>query len=843
MDERLFELNELLKVDNTNIELLEERGILYFELDDFHNCINDLVIVEENTNLNIDILEMLIISYLSIEKNTEAINLTLKHKLYGYTSSIYIDIFDKENAIKYIDLTDETNKYDLLKKAYTLSVLEDYEDATNVLNKILEIDDSYFDAYHDLICTYLQMHKDEEGKELSNYVVNKEFMNLKNYSELVIIWQNVNNDFALELTNIILEKEDHPWFMNFKGILLSELNRYDEAVTCFIYIIERDDEYDSAHANLGNLYFKQNKFEEGFDAFENAININPDNLNNYRIRGKHLLEIGKIDLALDDFNTLYSKSNDYNVLVEIAICYKSLSDIKAIDYINEAFAADNKSPYILNQKMLIECFFEKYNDASQTVGLLFDLMGDNDPYLYFHRANIKKMLEFRNQALNDYLKSFELDNNFDINVLRNIISILFDKEDYKQVIIYCDYCLELYPEDYICYYYKANSYKYLNKFDKALVNVDMFLKHEPYDEECLYLKGFCLYALDDLTNAIEIFTQLSKNENCSNSVYTIRGNCYLELKEYENALEDFNIAIKNDDTLTKVKLQILKCLSILECHESIIENSIKFMSNEKDKEIFIFMIADSYIKLNEYEKAIIELNKIIDENNIKKSYLEKRAYAYLDLEEFDKAIEDYTLLINNFDDIDLYYFRAVCYVDKADYNNALKDFNVALTGKFPDFVYYDIGNTYIHLSDYNKAIENFKKSFEIDPNQPECITNLAGCYYELKQYDKAIETASLITEEFGETYILDQLYIKIAIDKEEYNKALNLINIYLTKHENTVSIKYLLGKVYYLLNDEACVELLEYVINYVVTTKKVHRIISYNKDKEECMKMLKEFKK
>ncbi|MDH4267145.1 MAG: tetratricopeptide repeat protein, partial [Deltaproteobacteria bacterium] len=64
----------------------------------------------------------------------------------------------------------------------------------------------------------------------------------------------------------------NPKINNNRGLALSKLERYQEAVAAF----KKGGDEASAYYNLGCIYMMQGKYEESIEAFQKAIDIKPD---------------------------------------------------------------------------------------------------------------------------------------------------------------------------------------------------------------------------------------------------------------------------------------------------------------------------------------------------------------------------------------------------------------------------------------------------------------------------------------------------------------------------------------------------------------------------------------
>ncbi len=143
----------------------------------------------------------------------------------------------------------------------------------------------------------------------------------------------------------------------------------------------------------------------------------------------------------------------------------------------------------------------------------------------------------------------------------------------------------------------------------------------------------------------------------------------------------------------------------------------------------------------------------------------------------DEALEQYTLCLENFDNIDIhkdigitYYYmqeydKALHYLNnhlklvagdattlqmighsyfaKEEYEKAIEYYSRSVEIQEDANIYNFIGVAYSHLRDFENALAPFERAVELDPNLAPVYENLAALYgYRLqeKQYEKAIES-------------------------------------------------------------------------------------------------------
>ncbi|MEW6002978.1 MAG: tetratricopeptide repeat protein [Nitrospirota bacterium] len=91
-------------------------------------------------------------------------------------------------------------------------------------------------------------------------------------------------------------------------------------------------------------------------------------------------------------------------------------------------------------------------------------------------------------------------------------------------------------------------------------------------------------------------------------------------------------------------------------------------------------------------------------------------------------------------------------------------------------IYYSVGQSMNKEEQYRKALDKFKKAYDLRKS-PMSLFYIAGCYYELGQYDEALSTLKDFTQKYsGEERFIPLIYHK-------------MVTIYLKKGETKEAVK------------------------------------------------------
>lgn len=419
------------------------------------------------------------------------------------------------------------------------------------------------------------------------------------------------------------------------------------------------------------------------------------------------------------------------------------------------------------------------------------LATDSDALLTVHFENMIDFSEMYQMDFGDYelrtdishLENFALQVQAasDIPTLTSFINgfVCFGNEDYSTAIEYFSKALDndaadkLLSKD-IAFYYRGNSYYYLNQFTDAISDFDqaLNLSSEGAIKGRIFVNrgnafhnvGNFYEAVEDFTNSINHFT-----ENTDKAIaYISRGNAYHYLGQAQLAINDYDNAIQilNDGEL-KAAVYINRGLVHYSngAHQQAINDNnsaLSMLADDLMKSIAYVNRGNSYDELGEFEQAINDYNSSIklDPTNI--GAYNNRGWAYYKMNQYNKAILDFQHTISSFPDgwrkANSYYYMGNAHMAISDYLTAIDDFDksIGLFANYPTTIdpfcknglliaslpemeividYEGVGEINIPYYDYDSFLRIF-------PNCSHFVAALykqADIYFSLGQYQLAIE--------------------------------------------------------------------------------------------------------
>jgi tetratricopeptide (TPR) repeat protein len=115
----------------------------------------------------------------------------------------------------------------------------------------------------------------------------------------------INNNYlpkseVLDQTSMNDPLSEANWYN--KGIALYDQGKYDEAIQAFDEAIEINPQNANAWSTKGAALCQQDKNDEAIQAFDEAIEINPQNADTWNNKGTALASLGKYDEAIQAFD-------------------------------------------------------------------------------------------------------------------------------------------------------------------------------------------------------------------------------------------------------------------------------------------------------------------------------------------------------------------------------------------------------------------------------------------------------------------------------------------------------------------------------------------------------------
>lgn len=245
--------------------------------------------------------------------------------------------------------------------------------------------------------------------------------------------------------------------------------------------------------------------------------------------------------------------------------------------------------------------------------------------------------------------------------------------------------------------------------------------------------------------------------------------------------------------------------------------------------------AFAWAKRGEYEIATMDINDALRESPCNAALYSARGQLRRDLAQFGKAIRDFTLAVEFDPQPDYYYERSVTHLKESRYTEAFSDIETAigLTGHYgaidhPEF-FVTQAEIYLMNEEYEKALQTCSLIQETDAPPAEVYRIMADVYLATGNHIKAHEMFTEAVKRNPELTELDLSLAKTHYAKQEFTRTIFYCTRYLEAYPSSYEAYQLRGDSHYHLEelDEArndCFRAIEYNPNCVEACRTLERI-------------------
>ena len=160
--------------------------------------------------------------------------------------------------------------------------------------------------------------------------------------------------------------------------------------------------------------------------------------------------------------------------------------------------------------------------------------------------------------------------------------------------------------------------------------------------------------------------------------------------------------------------------------------------------------------------------------------------------------------------------KAIELYQKGNYKEAIDVFSSVLeTCQDNAELYNNIALCYANLGDYEKAEKHYLKAQHLNPKLPQVYINLADIYYRKKDMGSGIELVTQGIYEIPDNLVLRHYLARFYMEDAKLDLAIDELEHILEKQPDNYDVYYDLGKVHFELgNYECAIENFENVLQY-----------------------------
>ena len=191
----------------------------------------------------------------------------------------------------------------ILEKAITLHQKNEFEQAQNLYEKIIEQEPNNFEATHLLACLNMQLKNFDYAFKLISKSININPLHHAPHNNLGVIFKELKEyEKAIKaFTKAIDLNSNYAEAYNNLAISLKDKKLYEEAIKNFNKAIELKANYAEAYNNLGVLFFETNNYKNALKNFEIAISLKQNYIEAFLNIANTYLNIEKYDEAYKFF--------------------------------------------------------------------------------------------------------------------------------------------------------------------------------------------------------------------------------------------------------------------------------------------------------------------------------------------------------------------------------------------------------------------------------------------------------------------------------------------------------------------------------------------------------------
>ncbi len=262
----------------------------------------------------------------------------------------------------------------------------------------------------------------------------------------------------------------------------------------------------------GSIYLNTKRYQKALLAFEQAIQLDPNDAVLYNGKG----------LALSNLNR-------YG---EALLAYEQAIRLNP----NNADAYFNKGN-ILDELKRYEEALAAYEQAIR--------LNPNNADAYFNKGNILDELERYEEALAAYEQAIRRDpNNADAH--NNKGYTLSKLGRYEEALTACDQAIHLDPDYALAYHTQGDALSGLGRYEEALAAYELAIRLDPDNVDAHNDKGNTLDELERYEEALAAYEQAIRLDPDNAIVHFNKGNVLSKLERYEKALAAYELAIRLD---------------------------------------------------------------------------------------------------------------------------------------------------------------------------------------------------------------------------------------------------------------------------------------------------------
>jgi len=374
----------------------------------------------------------------------------------------------------------------------------------------------------------------------------------------------------------------------------------------------------------------------------------------------------------------------------------------------------------------------------------------------FFAATKEKMLGNREEASEKFQKALQINPN-SATVWFELAMIRESQKNYSEALQFAEKAAELNPNNKWYLLLLADYYKKTRNYDGAVKVYSKLIEQNPEAIENYYELASTYLMQNDFKKALSVYSGLEKIYGVSENINTQKQKIFLELKDIDSAVLELQKLI----TAYPSQVQYYGMLAELYLNNNEPEKALA--AYQKIKEIdpnnpyVQLSLAEYYERAGNLEEGRKSLKDAFANPNLEIDSKIKILLNFYNKTENEKESLDFALELNNInikthpDDPKGYAMYADFLYRKGDLVTAKEMYNKVLTmdkGRY--LVWSQLLMINSEEDDYKAMAQNSQEAMELFPNLPSFYFFNGVAYYQMKEFDKAINSF-----ETGKEFVFD----------------------------------------------------------------------------------------
>ena len=264
----------------------------------------------------------------------------------------------------------------LIIEANNLQKKGDFVTAEKIYKKIIESYNDHPDATHNLANLYFTMGNNEEALRYIEITIKTKYPMQEYFLTAARIYVSLNKkNLAIQALDTAIEvNSDELYPLYLKSVILKDLGKYSEAKICAEKVLNKHPKNTVLLNHYGIVLLNINQYEESIKYFNKAIELNQNYRDPHSNLGLALHRIQKYNLSIESYKkSLSLDKNHTQTIINIGSVYQELGNYnKAKKYYKDAIKKDPMN-----------------SDAYNNMAVLYGEIGKKENAAEYYRKSLK----------------------------------------------------------------------------------------------------------------------------------------------------------------------------------------------------------------------------------------------------------------------------------------------------------------------------------------------------------------------------------------------------------------------------------------------------------------------